>query len=79
MLVLARRAGEKLLIGDEIEVLVVRIDGNRVRLAVEAPKDVKIQRDEVVRDIETNGRRDSGSSATSEDAPDSESGRDSGR
>lgn len=47
MLVLSRQAGEQIKIGDNITVIVSRIAGNRVMLAVEAPRDVHIVRGEL--------------------------------
>ena len=49
MLVLSRKADESLFIGDDIKVTVVVIDGNRVRLAIQAPKNVPIVRSELVK------------------------------
>lgn len=49
MLVLQRRKGESLLIGDDIEVSVISVEGGRVRLAITAPADVQILRSELVR------------------------------
>lgn len=48
MLVLARRVGEKIFIGDSITITVVEIDRGRVRLGIEAPKDVPIKRDDLL-------------------------------
>lgn len=48
MLVLTRMIGQKLLIGDDIEVCVVEIKGNQVRLGVAAPKHVRIMRPDAV-------------------------------
>lgn len=48
MLILQRKAGESLLIGDDISISVVSIDGGRVRLAISAPQDVPILRNELV-------------------------------
>ena len=48
MLILQRRAGESLFIGENITVSVVSIDGTRVRLAISAPDDVSILRSELV-------------------------------
>jgi len=48
MLVLARREKEGIVIGDRITVKVVRIRGNQVRLAIEAPKEVRVLRTELV-------------------------------
>jgi carbon storage regulator CsrA len=47
MLVLSRKAGEKIQIGDSITVTVTRIAGNRVTLGVSAPKNVRIVRSEL--------------------------------
>ena len=47
MLVLTRRPGESLLIGDGIEIQVVRIDGDRVVLGIVAPPDVTVVRSEL--------------------------------
>ena len=49
MLVLSRKEGEKLVIGDNIVVTVNRINGNRVALGIEAPRDVRIVRAELDR------------------------------
>ena len=47
MLVLTRRIGEEIVIGDDIRVTVVAIEGSKVRLGVTAPKDVAVDRKEV--------------------------------
>jgi carbon storage regulator len=47
MLVLSRKVGEKLIIGDNITVVVSRVAGNRVTLGIEAPADVRIVRGEL--------------------------------
>jgi carbon storage regulator CsrA len=47
MLVLSRRIGEKLVIGDQITVSINRVSGNRVSLGIEAPPDVRIVRSEL--------------------------------
>jgi len=47
MLVLSRKEGEQLLIGDDIVVTVNRLSGNRVAIGIEAPKDVRIVRGEL--------------------------------
>ena len=48
MLVLSRKPGEKLCIGKNITVTVLEVHGNRVRLGIEAPKDVSITRGELI-------------------------------
>jgi carbon storage regulator len=47
MLVLSRKKGESIMIGDNIELVVVEIKGDQVRLGVKAPKDVAVNRHEV--------------------------------
>ena len=47
MLVLSRKPGEKILIGDHISVTVVRIGPNTVRLGIEAPRNMNIMREEL--------------------------------
>lgn len=48
MLVIRRRAGESLFIGEAIEVEVVEVSGGRVKLGIQAPRDVRIVRKEVL-------------------------------
>jgi len=47
MLILTRREGESMLIGDEVTITVLRVKGNQVRLGVNAPKNVSVQREEI--------------------------------
>ena len=47
MLILQRKAGESLLIGEDVEVTVLSVDAGRVRLAIQAPKSVPILRSEL--------------------------------
>ena len=49
MLVLSRKQGEQLLIGDDIVLTVNRISGNRVAIGIDAPRDVRIVRGELDR------------------------------
>ncbi len=49
MLVLSRKEGEQLLIGDDIVLTINRISGNRVAIGIEAPRDVRILRGELER------------------------------
>ena len=64
MLILQRKAGESLVIGEDITIRVVSVDGTRVRLAITAPEDVPILRSELV--TATAANRDS---AMEESAP----------
>ena len=56
MLVLGRKPGEYIVIGDNIKVKVVKSDNGDLRLAIEAPKDVKITRGEVWEEEQKNGK-----------------------
>ena len=47
MLVLSRKLGEKIVIGDNIVVTVVKIDRNQIRLGIEAPHEVPVYREEI--------------------------------
>ncbi|MEO1525151.1 MAG: carbon storage regulator [Planctomycetota bacterium] len=49
MLVLSRKAGEKLIIGDDVVLTINRISGNRVAIGIEAPRNVRIVRGELQR------------------------------
>jgi carbon storage regulator len=48
MLVLSRRSKESIVVGDRITVTVVEIRGNQVRLAIEAPKEIRVLRTELI-------------------------------
>jgi len=57
MLILTRKIGETIIIGDHVEVKVVDVRGNRVRLGISAPKDVPVHRSEVLETIERMQKR----------------------
>jgi carbon storage regulator len=52
MLILTRRVGESLMIGDNITINVLGVKGNQVRLGIDAPKDVPVHREEIFNKIQ---------------------------
>ena len=52
MLILTRRVGESLMIGDGVTITVLGVKGNQVRIGVNAPKEVAVHREEILNRIE---------------------------
>jgi carbon storage regulator len=55
MLILTRRVGETLMIGDSVTVTVLGVKGNQVRLGITAPRDVAVHREEIFQRIRPEG------------------------
>lgn len=55
MLILTRRIGEVLRVGDEVSITVLGIKGNQVRIGIDAPKDVSVHREEIYQRIKNEG------------------------
>jgi carbon storage regulator len=68
MLVLTRKPGERVLIGDDIVVTILDARGDGIRIGIDAPRGVRIQRDEVIRAI-TEANQEATEAAAAVDDP----------
>ncbi len=67
MLILTRRIGEVLRVGDEVSITVLGIKGNQVRIGIDAPKDVAVHREEIYQRIKSETQPQSGNGDARDD------------
>jgi len=68
MLILTRRVGETIMIGDEVTFTVLGVRGNQVRLGINAPKDIPVHREEIYQRIQQEKNQDAPSNITELDS-----------
>jgi carbon storage regulator len=66
VLILTRKIGETVMIGNDVSITVLRVKGNQVRLGVDAPKDVSVQRQEIFERIASGNGKDEATASPTE-------------
>ena len=69
MLILTRRVGESVVIGEDVTVTVLGVKGNQVRIGINAPKTVAVHREEIFERIKSGRGAGDGAGAPSDDQP----------
>jgi carbon storage regulator len=69
MLILTRRVGETVMIGDDVTITVLGVKGNQVRVGINAPKNVAVHREEIYERIKREQQSDATERSGSPDAP----------
>lgn len=67
MLVLSRKPGERILVGDDVQITVVRIGPNTVRLGIDAPREISIVRQELIINGEEEGSKETAAQVSSKE------------
>ena len=69
MLILTRRVGETVMIGNDVTVTILGVKGNQVRVGINAPKNVAVHREEIYERIKREQQGDSGSNSPHDNEP----------
>ncbi|MBX2885610.1 MAG: carbon storage regulator CsrA [Granulosicoccus sp.] len=69
MLILSRRTGESIIIGDEVTITVLSVKGKQVRIGIDAPPHIGVHREEIYDRIKAEGGTDSAAADTPEQEP----------